>query len=117
MLFQSFSELSKTINKSNKNMMKNVVSSIQTRFFPPRTLFFVAAIARGLQQSSSLKKSFDPTVGAGAIINFVASGLDEKWIIYIVSGWFISSSLWTFFGSKPPQKVPEIVKKEPKWFW
>ncbi len=99
-------------------IIKSLLSKIQTRFFPPRTLFFVGALARGLQKSSSLKKSFNPTVGVGAIINFGAAALDERWINYIVTGWYISGNMWTLFGSKEPEiagvvKVAQTARK----FW
>ncbi len=98
-----------------------MVSNIQTRFFPPRTLFFAGALARGLQQSSSLKKSFHPTVGVGAMINFGAAALDERWINYIVSGWFISGSMWTLFDSSDErlqhEEDVEKVVKSTKKFW
>ena len=87
-----------------------MVSNIQERFFPSRSLFFVGALARGLQQSSSLKKSFSPTLGVGAVINIGATALDEKWINHIVSGWFISERIWTFFGSENPETSVDDAK-------
>lgn len=100
----------------NKPTLKNVVSKIQTRFFPPKTLIFVGALARGLQQSSSLRKSFNPTVGVGAMINFGALILDERWLNYIVTGWFVSGGMWSLFGSIG---TDDIKKDEPKrsWWW
>ena len=97
--------------------MNTVVSSIQTRFFPARTLFFAGALARGLQQSSSLKETFHPTTGVGAIINFCATALDERWINYIVSGWFISGSMWTFFGSRKPEEMYVNNEGSNNKFW
>ena len=89
--------------------IKSLVSNLQTTFFPPRTLFFAGAFDRGLQQSSSLKKSFNPTVGVGAIINFGAAALDERWINYIISGWFVSGNVWSLFGSDDPESASVVI--------
>jgi hypothetical protein len=77
---------------------------------------FVGALARGLQQSSSLRKSFNPTIGVGAMINFGAAILDERWLNYIVTGWFVSGGMWSLFG---PLSLDEVRKEkpEPKRSW
>ena len=101
----------KNTSKGNKNMIQHVRTNIQTRFFPSQTLFFTGALARGLQQSSNLKQSFNPTVGVGAVINFGATTLEERWLNYIVSGWFMSGSIWTLFGSQIPQEIQILNKR------
>ena len=79
-------------------------------------------MARGLQQSSSLKTSFNPTVGVGAMINFGATVLEERWINYIITGWFISGGMWTLVGSSENKlqhekdDVEKVVKSK-KTFW
>jgi len=119
-LWDNVSSKSTSSSSSTKNrkIIGNVVSNISTRFFPPRTLFFAGALARGLHQSSTLVDSFHPTVGVGSIINFSSAALEERWINYIVAGWYFSGSLWPFFGSKAPQKVSAVEEgTTKKGFW
>lgn len=111
-------EQNRPVAGNQNKIIQSMVANIQTRFFPPRTLFFAGALARGLQQSSTLKKTFHPTVGVGAIINFGATALDERWINYVVSGWFISGNMWSLFGSSDETLQHEKdAGKVAKKFW
>jgi len=89
-------------------MMGTLASALENmglKFFPPRHLFMIGALARGVHLSSSLAYTLNPSVGACALVNIGSAIVRERWIPRLVSGWVLSSWAWRFFGAEPPPRV------------
>ena len=50
------------------------------RFFAPRVLYTIGAMARGLQLSTGLTRVFDPGMGVTGLVNVGAAWANAKWL-------------------------------------
>jgi len=91
--------------------------SVKLNFYPPRALFITGSLARGIQLSTALAYTFQPSLGIGALMNVLAIGMNERWITCVAAGWFSSATLWTFFGAKAPVANPKLEDASMKKGW
>ena len=72
------------------------------RFFAPRVLFTIGAMARGLQMSTGLAGVFDPGFGVTGLVNAGAVWVNAKWLPKLVLGWVASGCVWLAMGAEDP---------------
>ncbi len=84
------------------NLIAAATAKIGWRFFPPRLLFTIGALARGLQMSTGLCRMFDPTHGVSALISIGSAWGGAPWVGRVVAGWVLSRALWDLAGAVPP---------------
>ncbi len=108
---------------TNKYGFTKAYETLKSRFFPSQRLLLLGALARGLHQQSSFAHTFQPSLGAGALMNAGAIFADERWFSFFVAGWFVSGQIWTLFGAQTPDtsslcegKVGVMEKKGWGWF-
>jgi hypothetical protein len=63
----------------------------------------VGSLARGIHLSTSLVSAVQPSLGFGALVNIGAIISKKLSVTYFMAGWFLSSNLWKFFGTRTPQ--------------
>jgi hypothetical protein len=76
-------------------------------FTSPLAQFLTGALARGIQLSTTLAYTVQPSLGFGALVNFGAAFTNENWLTCVMAGWFASEKLWTLFGTKAPKKTDQ----------
>ena len=92
--------------------VSTTITSVKSWWCPPRALYLTGSLARGIQLSTTLAYTFQPSFGLGALVNAGAIISDRRWISCIVAGWFTSPKLWSFFGAKPPSMVTNAIEEK-----
>ena len=85
-----------------KSLVNEAGMVLSDRIFPPRLHFTIGALARGIQLCTNLQYAFDPSPGFGALVNFGAIWVRQRWVPRLILGWALTEKLWKLFGAKPP---------------
>jgi hypothetical protein len=72
----------------------------------------VGSLAKGIHLSTPLANAVQPSLGFGALVNIGGIVSKKLSASYFMTGWFLSSNIWKFFGTKAPETTTLSDKKE-----